>query len=267
MTEPYDFRAGTVPLLVSLPHGATHIPDEIAARMTPEALRTPDTDWHVARLFDFAESLGAGVLAVTQSRYVIDLNRDPSGEALYPGARNTELCPLTTFEFEPIYRSGAEPDAAEIAERLERHWQPYHRKLQDELDRMTKRFGIAVLFEGHTIRSQVPRFFEGVLPDLNLGTANGTSAAADLARHACALLSRSEYATVLDQRFTGGYITRRYGRPANNVHAMQLELTWHLYMDESTFRYLPERADGLTAVLRGLVEMLIGWATANAAPT
>lgn len=266
MADPCHFRAGTVPLLVSLPHGSTCIPDEIAARMTPEALRTPDADWHVGRLYDFAAALGASVLAAAWSRYVIDLNRDPSGKPLYAGAGNTELCPLTTFAFEPLYRPGEEPDAAETETRLERFWKPYHRTIEDELARMKERFGIAVLFDGHTIRSQVPRFFDGVLPDLNIGTGGGTSAAPDLAQRANSLLSQSAYSTVLDRRFTGGYITRHYGRPAENVHALQLELTWRLYMDEASFQYRTARAGRLKAELRRLLEMLVGWAASRAPP-
>jgi N-formylglutamate deformylase len=263
MAETYRFRAGTVPLLVSCPHDSTYIPDEIAARMTPEALKTPDTDWHVAKLYDFAADLGASVLTPTHSRYVIDLNRDPAGKALYANAANTELCPLTTFDFEPLYRTGVEPDVAEIAARLERYWKPYHRKIKEELNRLKRRFGIAVLFEGHTIRSRVPRFFDGLIPDLNIGTGGGASAAPEVAERVFSLLSESGYSTVLDQRFTGGYITRHYGRPAANVHAVQLELTWHLYMDEATFQYLPERADRLKVELRKLLETLIGWAKAG----
>ena len=129
MADPYRFTAGSTPLIVSLPHDSTHIPDEIARRMTPAALATPDTDWHVAKLYDFAATLGATMLTATHSRYVVDLNRDPSGQALYPGADNTEVCPLRTFDQEPIYRSGQEPNAAEIAARIATFWRPYHAKL------------------------------------------------------------------------------------------------------------------------------------------
>ena len=261
MVEPYRFHAGNEPLLVSLPHDSTYIPEEIAARMTPAALRTADTDWHVARLYDFAAELGASVLTATHSRYVVDLNRHPSGEALYVNASNTELCPLTTFEFEPLYRPGEDPGTAEIATRLARYWKPYHRKIEEELGRIRERFGIAVLFDGHTIRSKVPRFFDGLIPDLNLGTGSGASAAPDLAQRAYSLLSKSGYSTVLDHRFTGGYITRHYGSPEHDIHTMQLELTWHLYMDEATFQYLPDRADRLKIELRKLLETLKDWAT------
>jgi N-formylglutamate deformylase len=260
MEEPFRFHSGTKPLLVSVPHDSTFIPPEIAARMTPAALKTPDTDWHVAKLYDFAASLGASMLTPTHSRYVVDLNRDPNGAELYPGADNTELCPATTFEFEPIYRDRQAPDDAEIADRIETYWRPYHEKLAGEIAAMRDRFGIAVLFDGHSIKSEVPRFFDGRIADLNLGTGGGASADPDLAQAALSLLSASGYSTVLDDRFTGGYITRHYGAPAAGIHAVQLELTWRSYMDEATFAYLPKRANLLKIHLRDLLEMLLGWA-------
>ncbi len=261
MTEPYHFVPGDTPLLVSLPHESTFIPDHIAGRMTGEALAVPDTDWHVARLYDFAAELGAGVLTATRSRYVVDLNRDPGGEELYQGQDNTELCPLHTFDNAPIYRPGAAPDAAEIDARIKAHWQPYHQCLATELARLRKSFGVAILFEGHTIRSTVPRFFDGTLADLNFGTHNGRSAAADLRRRAFAVLEGApQYHAVLDGRFTGGLITRRYGDPAAGIHALQLELTWRNYMDEvPPFAWRPDRAAKLQPVLRALLTELVRW--------
>lgn len=248
-------------MLVSLPHDSTHIPDAIARRMTTPALATPDTDWHVAKLYDFAEAMGASVLAASHSRYVVDLNRDPSGAMLYPGADNTEICPLLTFDMEPIYKPGQNPDGAEVAERIETYWKPYHARLTETLAEIRSRHGVAVLFEGHTIRSQVARFFQGRLPDLNLGTAKGASVAPDLGARVFAVLERSPYSAVRDERFTGGYITRTYGRPAQGVHALQLELTWRTYMDEGPpYEYLPDRAARLKTVLKAMVQSGLDWA-------
>jgi N-formylglutamate deformylase len=174
--EPYRFTPGTAPLLVSMPHVGTHLPADIAAPMTEAAHAVPDTDWHVDRLYDFLGELGASVLAGTHSRYVIDLNRPPDDRPLYPGASNTGLCPTTTFADEPIYRDGETPDAAEVERRRAQIWRPYHARLQGELGVIKARHGIALLWEAHSIRSRVPRFFEGRLPDLNLGTADGASA-------------------------------------------------------------------------------------------
>ncbi len=263
MLEPFQFVKGTTPLLVSVPHDSRHIPDDIARRMTPAALQTPDTDWHVAKLYDFATALGASFLRPANSRYVIDLNRDPDGGVLYPGAANTELCPVTTFTFEPIYRKGQEPNEDEIADRVERYWRPYHAKLAGELAAIRDRHGVAVLFDGHTIKTAVPRFYDGDLTELNLGTDDGKSADPGLAQAALDLLSRSGYSAVLDDRFTGGYITRTYGDPAAGIHALQLELTWATYMDEDTFEYLPERADRLKVHLRALLQLCLDWVAAR----
>jgi len=261
MTEIFRYAPGDTPLLVSLPHGATYVPDDIAARMTGPARRTPDTDWHVERLYAFAGGLGAGVIAATHSRYVVDLNRDPSGAALYAGMDNTEICPLTTFDREPIYRAGEEPDQGEVADRVVRFWRPYHDRLRTALDELVARFGVAVLFDGHTIRSEVPRFYDGRIPDLNLGTDSGASADPALARTALKLLSGGPYEAVLDERFTGGFITRHYGRPERSIHAVQLELTWRCYMDEDgSFAWREDRAARLIPLLRRLLETLGDWA-------
>lgn len=257
----FDFTPGTTPLLVSIPHDGRSIPDDIAARMTDAALRIPDTDWHVGRLYDFAGELGAGVLAARHSRYVVDLNRDPEGQALYPGADNTEIVPLDTFDREPIYRPGAAPDADETGERIARFWRPYHERLASEIAALRQRHGHAVLFDAHSIRSVVPRFFEGTLPDFNFGTARGASADAGLAAAAFRALAAAEgYSAVDNGRFTGGYITRRYGTPADGVHAIQLELSQRTYMDEAhPFAYRADLADGVRPVLRELLAAMIDW--------
>ncbi len=261
MVEPYRFEQGTVPLLVSVPHDGQRVPDRIAARMTEAARTMPDTDWHVQRLYDFAGELGAGVLAATHSRYVVDLNRDPTGAALYPGADNTEIVPTTLFDREPIYRPGNAPDASEIAARITTYWRPYHDKLAAEIDRIRARSGFAVVFDAHSIRSQVPRFFDGTLPDLNFGTASGASADPGLAARAFRVLDTADgYSAVLDGRFTGGYITRQYGAPGEDVHTLQLELSQRTYMNESyPFEFRPDLAQALVPVLSDLIEAVIAW--------
>lgn len=265
MDRLFDFSTGTTPLLVSVPHGGTFVPDGIATRMTEAALATPDTDWYVPLLYDFAAGLGASTIMATHSRYVIDLNRDPAGRPLYPGGQNTELVPLTTFDFEPIYREGSEPDSSEVADRRIRFWAPYHDRLREELDRLRQVYGFAILLEGHSIRSVVDRFFDGVIPDLNLGTAEGESCDAALGERVFRVLDRSPYDAVWDDRFTGGYITRHFGDPAGNIHAMQLELTWKNYMEEiPPYAYLPERAARLKATLRSMVEEILDWAAERA---
>jgi N-formylglutamate deformylase len=263
LSEIFRFTPGATPLLISVPHCGTFIPPDIAARMTPAALAVPDTDWHVEKLYDFAPALGAGLITATHSRYVVDLNRDPSGKPLYPGADNSELVPLRTFASDPIYRAGLEPDDAEIAARRQTYWQPYHDRIAQELARLRARFGVAILWDGHSILSEVPRFFEGRLPDFNLGTAKGRSADADLTAAVVAVLrGAGGFTSILNGRFTGGYITRHYGQPEDGIHALQLEMAEIAYMEEAPpFAWDPTRAQRLTDVLRRVVAVLIDWAS------
>lgn len=266
MTELYRFTPGDAPLLVSMPHVGTHVPTELADGMTGAALELPDTDWHVDRLYDFLPALGASILQATHSRYVIDLNRPPDGKPLYPGASNTELCPTTLFDDRPVWRPGREPDAPEVARRLERFWRPYHERLAAALAALRRRHGYALLFDAHSIRSEVPRFFAGRLPDINLGTGGGASASPLLAARLLETAkAAARYTSVLDGRFTGGYITRHYGRPADGVHAVQLELAQITYMEERPpFAFREDRAAGIRPVLRRVVEAMLRWARSEA---
>lgn len=259
--SPYRYHAGQTPLLISVPHAGTFVPAGILDGMTERARMLPDTDWQVDRLYDFAKDLGASLMVATHSRYVIDVNRPPDDEPLYPGADNTGLCPTTLFDRTPIYTAGQEPDEAEIDRRLKAIWQPYHNQLDECLRQITERYGIALLYEAHTIPSRVPRFFEGQLSDLNLGTADGDSAARDLeARMFAVCESAQAYTSVLNGRFKGGYITRHYGRPKDDVHAVQLELSQQTYMQEAPpFRFDETRANRIRAVLRELIEVMLDW--------
>ncbi len=257
------FKEGTVPLLISMPHVGTDIPDAIAARMAPAALARADTDWHLAQLYGFAAELGASTLAARWSRYVIDVNRPPEDTNLYPGLDTTGLCPVDTFAKEPLYLDGP-PDQREVAERLARYWQPYHRQLGAELDRLLALHGRVVLWEAHSIASQVPRFFDGRLPDLNFGTALGSACDAGLERALLALAdAQQRYSVALNGRFKGGYITRHYGQPPRGVHAVQLEMCQCLYMDEAApFGYRPDLAAQVQPLLGELLITALAWARA-----
>ena len=258
----FRFVPGETPLLVSAPHVGTKIPESLAERMTPEAIEVPDTDWHIDRLYDFARGLGAGMLVATHSRYVVDLNRDPADKALYPGADNTEVCPTSRFDRAPVYGDGQAPDAAAVAKRVERYWRPYHDVLDAELRRLRKRHGIALLFDAHSILSRVPRFFDGKLPDLNLGTGSGSSAdSALIARLGEVLRGANDLTHAIDGRFKGGYITRHYGKPRDGVHAVQLEMAQSVYMDESPpWTYREDLAQRVQPVLKRLLETMLAWA-------
>ena len=212
------FEPGTSPLLVSMPHVGTHIPEGLAAEMTEAAQEVPDTDWHVDRLYDFLPALGASVLRAVHSRYVIDLNRPPGGESLYPGARNTELCPTSLFDDRPIYRPGRAPDAAAMAERRAVYWQPYHERLAAELAAIKARHGYALLFDAHSIRSHVPRFFEGRLWDINLGTGDGLTASPAVAEAVTAAARRCGGLYEHPQRPLQGRLYHPPVRPAGRPH-------------------------------------------------
>ncbi|MCW5237661.1 N-formylglutamate deformylase [Verminephrobacter eiseniae] len=267
-TAPPAFilHQGRQPLLISMPHTGTHIPPELAERLTPEARQVPDTDWHMERLYAFAHDLGASVLVATHSRYVIDLNRPPDGSSLYPGQSVTGLCPVDNFDARPLYASGDTPDAAETAARRQAVWAPYHAQLHAELERIRARHGVAVLWDAHSIRSVLPRFFAGKLPDLNLGTANGASCDPALAQRLLAIArAATGYSAVLDGRFTGGYITRHYGQPAQGLHAVQLEMTQCSYMQEAPpFDYQPQLAAGIEPHLRRMLAAALTFANESA---
>lgn len=248
-------------LVVDVPHAGTLLPADIAAQLTAEALAVPDTDWHVDRLYAFAAALGATLVVATHSRYVVDLNRDPSGATLYPGADNTELCPTRTFANAPIYAAGHGPDDAEIAARRARYFDPYHALLAAEVARVRARHGHAIVLDGHSIVSVAPRFFAGRLPDLNLGTAGGASCAPEVERIAADVLASAPgFTHVVNGRFKGGYVTRHYGRPGEGVHALQLEMAQACYMDEARpGAFDAARARGLVAVLERLAQALARW--------
>ncbi|HEY9066665.1 MAG TPA: N-formylglutamate deformylase [Burkholderiaceae bacterium] len=241
--------------MVSFPHAGTDIPDELAQRMTPEALQRADVDWHLPRLYAFAAGLGATLIAARYARHVIDLNRPPEDTSLYPGQDVTGLLPTDTFRKEPLYKPGQGPRDGEAAERVELYWRPYHDALRAELDRLRALHGSVVLWDAHSIASVMPRFFDGKLPDLNLGTDDGRSCAPALQAAAEAVIaSQAEFTHVSNGRFKGGHITRFYGDPARGVHALQLEMCQCTYMDETApFAY---RSD-LAARVQPLLERML----------
>ena len=258
----FTLHRGTAPLLLSLPHVGTELPDALRARLVDRALAVEDTDWHLDRLYAFARSLGASVLVPRHSRFLVDLNRPPENAPMYPGANNTGLCPTTFFTGEPIYRDGQAPDASEMADRVARYWQPYHDALAGELARLRSAHANVVLFDGHSIKSVLPWLFDGQLPDLNLGTASGQSCAPAL-RDALGqvLSSQSAYTQVVDGRFKGGYITRHYGQPEVGIHAVQLEMCWRCYMDEAPpYAWSETRAAQVQPLLLQLVQAMLRFA-------
>ena len=256
----YQFHAGGIPLLVSMPHVGLDIPDEIAARMTPQALVKMDTDWHLRELHGFLQDMDASVLSARWARYVIDLNRPREDTNLYPGQDTTGLLPMDTFHREPLYLAGQEPDLQDRQRRVERYWAPYHLQLEQELGRLLRVHGAVVLWEAHSIASRVPRFFDGKLPDLNFGTADGASCDAGLTEAEVGLARDGQFTVALNGRFKGGHITRHYGQPARRVHAIQLEMCQCLYMNEAApFAYRPDLAAQVQPLLQNMMEAAVAW--------
>lgn len=256
MSDVFTFHSGNTPLLISVPHDGRRLAPGIADRMTPAGRAIPDTDWHVAELYGFARTLGASMLVGNYSRYVVDLNRPASDEALYPGQVATGLCPEQTFAGDDIYEHGG-VSAAELAARTAAYWQPYHEQLAATLDALRARHGYALLWDAHSIPSRVPRLFDGELPVLNIGTFGGRSCAAPLEQAVIAVAATSSYSHVVNGRFQGGFITREYGKPSEHVYAVQLEIAQRVYMDELARTFDVEKASQLRDTLRLMLESFI----------
>ena len=262
---------GGAPLVVAFPHTGAEIPPELEVGFVSPWLARQDADWWVDRLYGFAADLGATTVRTAISRSVIDVNRDPSGASLYPGQATTELCPTTTFDGEPLYRPGQAPDDAEIARRRETWFASYHAALEAELTRLRRQHRRVVLYDAHSIRSRVPRLFDGELPQFNIGTNRGTTCDPALAALVEAACAAAPWSRVTDGRFKGGWTTRHYGRPTAGVHAIQMELACRGYMDEPPARwtdanwptpYSDQRAAPMRATLITVLEACLAFAKA-----
>ncbi|KQY95364.1 N-formylglutamate deformylase [Caulobacter sp. Root1455] len=261
---------GEAPLVVSIPHAGTIIPSDIEARLVSPWLARKDADWWLGELYAFADGLDAAVVRTGVSRTVIDVNRDPSGVSLYPGQATTSLCPVDTFDGEPLYVAGQEPGAAEIARRRVTFFDPYHAALETELDRLVAVHGKVVLYDAHSIRSRAPRLFDGELPQFNIGTNGGAACDPGLTRRVEAACDATGLPRVTNGRFKGGWITRRYGRPDQGVHAVQMELACRGYIDEPAALtpaswptpYHAPRAAPLRAALTDVLKACIAFAQA-----
>jgi len=254
VAELFSLRQGSAPLLISMPHIGTQIPAALRDEFVPRALEVEDADWHLDRLYDFTDALGASLIQPCVARYVIDLNRPPDDTPMYPGASNTELCPTRFFDGSPLYRDGHAPDEAQRLQRRAQYWQPYHDALRAELDRLLAQHGRVLLWDAHSIRGEIPWLFEGRLPDLNIGTASGASAHPQISAAVAAAVGNG-FTQVVNGRFKGGYITRRYGEPARGIHAVQLEMCQHAYMTEAPpWAWDAQQATRVQPVLRRMVE-------------
>ena len=257
---PFDFHPGRIPLLVSMPHVGTELPPCLHGRLSAACEPLGDTDWHLPRLYDFVREMGASVLIARYTRFAVDLNRPPDDTPLYATA-TTGLHPDILFDGTPAFREGRGLTEPERAAFLTEAWRPYHVQLAAELERLRDEYGYALLFDAHSIAGEIPRLFEGKLPDFNIGTAEGRSADGALTEQLAAVVRDAKrYTLAVNGRFKGGYITRHYGDPARGVQAVQLELAQRTYMREAPpYDYLPARADEVRPVLRRFVETMRDW--------
>jgi len=248
---------GNSPIILTQPHGGTYIPTNILHQYNDIGLSMSDTDWHINRLYDGLLERVSTVQALF-SRYIIDPNRNPSGEFLYPGQNTTELCPTIDFSGQPIYRDGMQPDAEEVAKRLKKFHSVYHFAISEQIQRISQKYGFALLFDCHSIKSNLPYLFAGELPDINLGTNDGRTCDPKIEKVAVEFHSKiSGYKFVLNGRFKGGWTTRHYGDPKNGIHTMQLELAKKTYMEEfSPWNYDHIRAKKIRNHLKKLLNFL-----------
>lgn len=254
--NPVSVSVRSGPVVLAFPHTGTFLQDEVHKQLNALGQELTDTDWHVDQLYaDLLPS--ATTVRANFHRYVIDANRDPSGESLYPGQNTTDLIPLSTFDGEPIWLE--EPSVAEIEQRTTDWHAPYHAALTAQLERVRGLHGVAILFDCHSIRSEIPFLFSGKLPDFNLGTNSGQSCAQPLHNGTLRHLSAATgYTHVANGRFKGGWTTRYYGQPQDGVHAIQLELAQRTYLaaEAAPFEYAPRKAMRLRAVLGPLLAEL-----------
>jgi len=243
-----------MPLLVSVPHDGRQIPRDLARHMTAAGREIPDTDWHVAKLYEFVQDLGAATIVATYSRYVVDLNRPADDIALYEDQLATGLCPTQTFAGNDIY---VDSNSIKAKDRVARYWRPYHDKIAATLIGMRERYGYALLWDAHSIASRVPRLFDGELAVLNIGTWENRSCDAAISRSVMNAAASSPWDAVCNERFKGGHITRHYGDPNASVHAIQLELAQRAYMNEETLEFDDDEASRLRGTLKILIETFV----------
>jgi len=261
--QVYQYTKGKLPLLISIPHDGRLLAPGQVERMTAAAGALPDTDWFVTDLYQFCERMGAHLLSANYCRYVIDLNRPTDNSAMYAGQVSTGLCPAQTFAGVPIYRNATALNADETKERIEHYWHPYHDKLARTLADIKSEHSYALLWDAHSIASEVPELFKGRLPVLSIGSNNGTSCAPALSHAVTQVAERSPFSSVTDGRFKGGYITRHYGQPDNDIHAVQLELAQRAYMDERELRYDAHSAEVLQHWLENMLKAFLATAEEN----
>jgi N-formylglutamate deformylase len=262
MSDVVSVYEGSSPLLISVPHDGRDLPGDILARMTAAGRDIPDTDWHVEKLYEFSQDFGASMIVANYSRYVVDLNRPANDEALYAGQLATGICPLKSFSGDELYIDGG-VDGDEQQQRVRSYWAPYHEQLTSTLEALKRQHGYALLWDAHSIPSEVPRLFDGELPVLNIGTNDDRSCSTQISDAILDVANNSPYHSVRNARFKGGYITRHYGDPENRTHAVQLEIAQRAYMDEKSREFDGSKANKLRDTLKLMLESYLAVAESH----
>ncbi|MCP1200525.1 N-formylglutamate deformylase [Notoacmeibacter sp. MSK16QG-6] len=262
--EPVTVSRGDSCLVLAMPHAGTWLPAGARAALNETGRALADTDWHIDRLYAGLIPQ-ATIVRANFHRYLIDANRDPGGQSLYPGQNTTGLCPETDFDGLPLYEEDRFPNPEKLQARLAAYHASYHTALAAELDRLRKLHGVVVLYDCHSIRSNIPFLFEGKLPDFNIGTNGGVTCAPVMEAATVDLCAAAEgYTHALNGRFRGGWTTRHYGCPDQGIHAIQMELAQSAYLqsEAAPFAYDPAKADRLRPHLTTILETLIALAKA-----
>jgi N-formylglutamate deformylase len=248
-------KGDAIPIVISVPHCGTAFPEELKSQYNSKLIEAPDdTDWFVDELYSFAMEMGMPMISAVYSRWVIDLNRDPESKPLYTDGRIiTGLCPTTTFLGEPLYNDQrTDVSQQEISRRLELYYRPYHQKVDDVLSGLRKQFGKVLLWDCHSIRQSVPTINNEKFPDLILGSADETSASKNLIDISLQTLGSGKYSLRHNSPFKGGYITRHFGQPSIDQHALQLEMSKVNYMDDSEMKLDTARTSEMQTLLKSL---------------
>lgn len=259
-SDVFTLRQGNSKILVSMPHVGTQLPEWMIPCMHKEAMDLPDTDWYLEELYDFLEDLDVTVIAAQYSRYLVDLNRSADDISLYPGSDVTGLCPTDTFSGKLIYKQEPHLNTTELKNRLTKFWYPYHKALASEIARIKAIHGNVIVWDAHSIRSEVPRFFNGELPQLNIGTVDGTTCQQALIEKMLDVIkSNGDYSWVENGRFKGGFITRHYSQPSLDINTVQLEIAMRSYIDESSLKpnFDNHKAQPLRVLLKAMMQSIL----------
>jgi len=260
----------TTPLVFASAHSGRAYPIEFiaAARLDPHRLRRSE-DSFVDELFAAAPEHGAPLLAANFPRAFCDPNREPW--ELDPSMFEEELpawvntgSPRVGAGLGTIARVVASGEAiyrgklrfADATDRVRCFWEPFHDALRRLIEATRRQFGVCLLIDCHSmpVGSMAPK----AAADFVLGDAHGTTCAPPAIRLVEEALVGLGYSVRRNDPYAGGYITRHYGRPREGVHALQIEISRALYMDESRIERLP----GFGAVQAGMTALISALAAA-----